>query len=453
LESPFQNEAGATINGELLPRVRAGGGEAALQSYFGLLNYSFRNRYFISANIRRDGSSRFGADRRFATFGGIGAAWVMSDEAFMAGTRGWLNLLKVKASYGTVGNQEGIGFYESQGTVSGRTQNAAQGTIITVPTNRELQWEERAKFNTGIEFGLFNNKLTGGIEYYNEVTGNSSLFLPVGLSLTTGFRSITKNIGSVRNSGVEIALNYDIIRNKDMRLSINGNITFNKNEIVKLAERDTIVSGRVIRTIGQPINSIFLVEYAGVNPDNGNAQYRNLDGSLTETYDPFQRTIVGNQDPTYFGGYGFDFSYKGIGLNGQFSFFGGQELYNNERNNIENPDYFYDNMNEDLMREWQKPGDITNIPRPDNPYNSETTRFVENAAFTRLRNVTLSYTLPTKLSTAATLKSVMFYVMGTNLFTLTQFRGRDPEFAGGVSQTGAQYPAMRTVQAGIRVGF
>jgi hypothetical protein len=238
-----------------------------------------------------------------------------------------------------------------------------------------------------------------------------------------------------------------------MRLSINGNITFNRNEVLKLAGRDTIVSGILGTIVGKPLNSIFLVEYAGVNPDNGNAQYRKLDGSITETYSEQDRQWAGNSDPTYFGGYGFDFSYKGIGLNGQFSFFGGQKLYNNERNNIENPDYFYDNMNEDLMREWQKPGDITNIPRPDNVYVSGTTRFVENAAFTRLRNVTLSYTLPTKLSTAATLKSVMFYVMGTNLFTITQFRGRDPEFAGGVSQTGAQYPAMRTVQAGIRVGF
>lgn len=451
LQSPFQNEAGATINGELLPRIRANATEAALESYFGLMNYSFKNRYFVSANIRRDGSSRFGADRRFATFGGIGAAWAMSDEAFMAGTRSWLNLLKVKASYGTVGNQEGIGAYESQGTVSGRSQNAAQGTVIATPANPELQWESRKKFNTGVEFALFNNKLTGGIEYYNEVTEN--LFLPVELSRTSGFGTLTKNIGSVRNSGVEIALNYDIIRNKDMRLSINGNITFNKNEVVKLAERDSVVSGSVIRAIGKPVNSIFLVEYAGVNPDNGNAQYRNLDGTLTETYNLTQRRIVGNQDPTYFGGYGFDFSYKGIGLNGQFSFFGGQDLFNNERNNIENPDYFYDNMNADVLGEWQKPGDITNIPRPDNEFVATTTRFLENSSFTRLRNVTLSYTLPTKLSTAATLKSVMFYVMGTNLFTITQFRGRDPEFAGGISLTGAQYPAMRTVQAGIRVGF
>lgn len=451
LQSPFQNEAGATINSDLLPRVRANGNEASLESYFGLLNYSFKNKYFLSANIRRDGSSRFGADKRFATFGGIGAAWAMSDEAFMAGTRGWLNLLKFKASYGTVGNQEGIGAYESQGAVTGRTQNAAQGTTVSTPANPDLQWESRVKFNTGFEFGLFNNKLNGGIEYYNEVTDN--LFLPAPLSLSTGFSSITRNIGSVRNAGVEISLNYDVIRKKDLRLSINGNITFNKNEIIKLADRDTIVNDVLARIVGKPVNSLFLVEYAGVNPQNGNAQYRKLDGSITETYDLNDRVWQGTSDPTYFGGYGFDFSYKGIGLNGQFSFFGGQKLFNNERNNVENPGYFYDNMISDMLTEWQKPGDITNIPRPDDVFVSSTTRFLENAAFTRLRNVTLSYTLPTSVSTKATLKSVMFYVMGTNLFTITQFRGRDPEFANGTVLTGAQYPAMRTVQAGIRVGF
>jgi TonB-linked SusC/RagA family outer membrane protein len=450
LESPFQNEAGATINADLLPRIRTGGAEAALQSYFGIVNYGFRNRYFINANIRRDGSSRFGPNKRWATFGGVGAAWIISDENFMAGSRDFLSNLKFKISYGTVGNQDGIGEYDWQGVVANRLYNSALGTTVSTPANLDLQWESRQKFNTGFEFGFFNNRLNGGIEYYNEKTEN--LFLPNELSRTTGFNTLTTNIGSVRNSGIEISLNYDIIRNKDMRLTINGNFTYNKNEILSLTTRDTIVSGIVARIVGKPINSIFLVEYAGVNPDNGNAQYRTLDGKLTETYNQNDRKIVGNSDPQYFGGFGFDFNVKGFFINTQFTYMGGLSIYNNERNNVENPDYYYDNMNADLLNEWQKPGDITNIPRPDNPYVSGTTRFVENNSFVRLRQLNLGYNVPANIVSKIGLRSFMIYGGGTNLLTWTKFRGFDPEFPGS-SQTGAQYPALRTVQVGARIGF
>jgi TonB-linked SusC/RagA family outer membrane protein len=450
LESPFQNEAGATINADLIPRVTASGVESALQSYFGVLNYGFKNRYFLTGNIRRDGSSRFGFDKRFATFSGVGAAWVISDESFMDRTSNWLNLLKYKISYGTVGNQEGIGSYQAQGAVGARLYNSSQGSLVTELENRDLQWEERTKFNTGFEYGMFNNRLTGSIEFYNETT--DKLFLPTELSRTTGFSNLTRNVGAVRNRGIELGTNYDIIRTKDLRVGINANFTYNKNEITKLAERDTIVSGIVARIVGKPINSLFLVEYAGVNPANGNALYRKLDGTTTETYDINDRKIVGNSDPTYFGGFGADVAYKGLSLNAQFSYFGGQKAYNNERNNIENPDYYVDNVNSTLLNEWQKPGDITNIPRPGNAFVANTTRFIENNSFIRLRALTLSYTMPTSIVQKAKMRNIMFYASGTNLLTFTKFVGRDPEFVGSVL-TGSAYPAMRTVQVGLRLGF
>ena len=450
LESPFRNESGATINADLIPRITAGGSKSSLQSYFGLLNYGFKNKYFLSANVRRDGSSRFGADKRFATFGGVGAAWIISDEAFMNSSQGWLSLLKYKISYGTVGNQEGIGAFDAQGVIDGRLYNASQGSTVTLLANRDLQWEERKKFNTGIEYGLFNNRLTGGIEYYQETT--SRLFLPTELSRTIGFDNLTRNVGSVRNNGVEVSANYDIVKTKDLRIGINANYTYNKNEVIRLSGKDTIVSGIIARIVGKPIESLFLVPYAGVNPTNGNAQYRKLDGTITEVYNQNDRTIVGNSDPTYFGGFGADIVYKGIAFNAQFSYFGGQKTYNNERNNLENPEYYFDNVNSTLLTEWQKPGDITNIPRPGNDYVANTTRFVEDNSFLRLRAVSLSYSLPTSIVQRAKMRSIMFYVSGTNLLTFTKFVGRDPEFVGA-SFNGAQYPALRTVQAGLRLGF
>ncbi len=296
LETPFQNEAYATCSADLLPRVFAGGIQSALESYFGLFNYGFKGRYYLTANVRRDGSSRFGAEKRYATFGGVGAAWIISDEKFMASTSGWLNMLKFKASYGTVGNKEGIGAYEAQGTVAGRLYNSTQGSIVSVLANRDLQCEERKKFNAGFEYGLFNNKLNGTLEYYRETTDN--LFLPSELSRTTGFNTLTRNIGAVRNSGVEFSMNYDLIRNRDMRLTINANVTYNVNKIVRLTNRDTIVSDIIARIVGNPIQLLFLVEYAGINPANGNALYRKLDGTITETYNQNDRIIVGNGDPS-----------------------------------------------------------------------------------------------------------------------------------------------------------
>lgn len=450
LESPFQNEAGATINADLIPRVTASVFKSALQSYFGVLNYGFKNRYFLTGNIRRDGSSRFGFDKRFATFGGVGAAWVISDEAFMNKTSNWLNLLKYKVSYGTVGNQEGIGSYQAQGAVGARQYNSSLGTIVTELENRDLQWEERIKFNTGFEFGMLNNRLNGTIEFYNETT--DKLFLPTELSRTTGFNTLTRNVGAVRNRGIETGINYDIVRTKDLRVGVNANFTYNKNEITRLAERDTIVSGIIARIVGKPVNSLFLVEYAGVNPANGNTLYRKLDGTTTETYSINDRKIVGNTDPTHFGGFGADVAYKGIAINAQFSYFGGQKAFNNERNNIENPDYYIDNMNSTLLNEWQKPGDITNIPRPGNAFVSNTTRFVENNSFIRLRALTLSYSMPNSIVQRAKMRSMMFYASGTNLLTFTKFVSRDPELVGA-SLTGSVYPAMRTIQVGLRLGF
>jgi TonB-dependent starch-binding outer membrane protein SusC len=451
LASPFQNEAGFTVSADLIPRLRGGGGEARLQSYFATANYGFKNKYFLNANFRRDGSSRFGLEKRYANFGGVGVSWIVTDESFMQSLKNsWLSSLKFKASYGTVGSQEGIGFYASQGNIGTRLYNAALGNQQTSIDLPDLQWESRKKFNTGVEFSLFKNKVSGGIEVYNEVTDN--LFFPRQLSRTTGFTTVTTNIGAVRNRGLEFNANYDILRNRDWKISFNGNITYNKNEVTRLDVKDTSINGFIATIKGLPLNSIYLVNYVGVNPANGEAQYKKLDKSTTETFDLDDRTTQGTSDPNIFGGFGFSVDYKGIALTTQFTYMLNSVVYNNERANLENPDYYFDNMNADLLKEWQNPGDITNIPSPSSLFEYETTRYLENNSFLRLRNVGLSYSLPKKIAETIKLKGIMVYVNGTNLWVSTKYRGRDPEFPGA-SITGAQYPALRTAQAGIRVNF
>jgi TonB-dependent starch-binding outer membrane protein SusC len=361
--------------------------------------------------------------------------------------------LKFRASYGTVANDGALGAYTWQGTVGNRLYNATQGTIVTVPANPDLRWEGRTKINLGFDFAMFGSRLTGGIDYYNEKTND--LILPNELSRTTGFTNIQQNIGQVKNEGVELNLSYDILRTRDLRINVNGNLTYNDNKITKLADRDTIVSGIIARIVGQPINSLFLVEYGGVNPENGASLYRKLDGTTTESRNLLnnERRVVGMGDPNLFGGFGFDVNYKGLSLNSQFNYQFGSSAFNNERNNIENPAYYYDNMNADLLGEWQRPGDITNIPSPNNPFFSNTTRFVEDNSFVRLRNITLSYTLPAAMISKLKLSQVTIYASGTNLLTWTNWRGRDPEFAQSGVLTGGQYPALRTTQLGLRVGF
>lgn len=456
--TPFQNEAGATVNADLLPRVRGGGFAQSLQSYFATASYGYANKYFISANYRRDGSSAFGANKRNADFVGGSFSWIVSDESFFAPLKTVFNNLKYKISYGTVGSSFVLGSYASQGTVvANRVYNATAGNAVSVLANADLQWEVRKKFNTGIEFTALKNKLIGSIDYYNETS--EDLLSQKEISLTNGFASVNDNVASVRNSGIEFSFNYKVVNSRDFNFSVNANFTYNKNQILSLADgKDTLVSlvGGIpmARIVGQPMNQLFLVDYVGVNPANGAAQYRKLDGSLTETFSTADRKAQGTTDPKYFGGFGFNAEYKGFALNTQFSYMLGMNIYNNERNNLENPDYFYDNMNADLLtQEWQKPGDIAKIPSPENLYFSETTRFLENNSFLRLRSVMLSYSLPKKVIDRLKFSNVMVYVSGTNLFTSTKYRGRDPESATQIATQGAQYPALKTVQAGIRVNF
>ena len=202
------------------------------------------------------------------------------------------------------------------------------------------------------------------------------------------------------------------------------------------------------------MNQLFLVEYVGVNQDNGNAIYRGIDGKTTEQFDEKDRVASGTTDPIHSGGFGFNLGFKGLELNAQFVYMLGMVIYNNERQNLENPNYFIDNMNADMLtKEWIAPGGNASIPRPDNTYFAETTRFLEDNSFLRLRNVMLSYSLPKKFLTKAKLSNLMFYVNGTNLLTFTQYRGRDPESAMQIATQGAQYPALRTVQFGLRANL
>ena len=451
LIGPLKNVAGITpgtaTNG-FIPVVNGLVSQNGLVSYFIDGVYGFRNRYFLNFGARRDGSSRLSKSNRWANFGHIGASWIVSDEDFMANTENWLTSLKLKASYGSVGSQ-GVGDFESLSLLSPSVYNGEGGFTLTNLAH-DITWEKKLMFNTGIEFSLFDARLSGSVEYYNNLT--KDLFLNRQLSRTSGFSSITNNLGKIRNAGIEIAISATIVRGNDFNLTIFGNYAHNKNRLVEQPGLEQNVEGFNISKVGYPVNSIYIARYAGVNPDNGEAQYLKADGSITENFLQAGRFIVGTTDPTDFGGFGTTASYKGIELNVQFSYSYGNVFYNNDRFNVENPNYFTTNLAAVMLNEWTKPGQITDIPSGYSDFQGATTRFVEKGDFIRLQNVMLSYSMPKSILQRAKINAMRFFVQGQNLFVWHNVKGYDPEVPSGIMM-GAVYPQLKTITFGVNLGF
>jgi TonB-linked SusC/RagA family outer membrane protein len=452
LVGPFKNEAGITPgspdNG-YIPAVGGATTENSLLSYFADVVYGYKGKYYINAGVRRDGSSRLTRDDRWANFGHIGVSWIVSDENFIQSTANWLDMLKFKASYGSVGSQ-GIGDYASRELLSSTVYNGVGGLVLT-NFPRNLTWERKVMFNTGFEFSLFKAVLNGTVEYYNNTTND--LFLDRQLSRTSGAQSITNNLGKLRNSGFEVALTANIIRNADFTWTIDANYSYNKNELLDQNGQDKNITGLFINQVGQPINSLYMVRYAGVDPDNGDALYYELDGkNTTNVYDPENRVLLGTTDPPHYGGFGTSVSYKGLQLEVLFSYAFGHIVYNNDRTNVENPIYWFSNLTKRMLTEWQQPGDITDVPSSYSPWVGETTRYVEDADYLRLRNVMLSYSLPRNLVEKWKMKSLRVFAQGQNMKVWHSFLGYDPEVTTG-NLLGSHYPQLKTVTFGLNVGF
>ena len=454
LIGPFKNEAGITpgtpANG-FIPIVNGDAQTNSLLSYFFDATYGYKNRYFINAGGRRDGSSRFGVNNKYANFGQVGFSWIMSDENFLANSKNWLSQLKFKISYGSVGNQLGIGNFASRELYDATVYNGVPGLILTNLANANLQWEKKLMFNTGFEFALFKGIVTGTAEYYNNIT--KDLFLNKQLSRTSGFTFINTNLGKLQNQGIELSVNVDVIKSRSFNWSLSANYTYNKNKILDQGGQDENINGLYINKVGKQANSLYVVRYAGVDAQTGDALYYTKDGkSTTKTYDPSDAVIVGTVDPPHFGGFSTSVSYKGIALDVLFSYSWGNVIYNNDRFNVEYPAYWYSRLSVNMLREWQKPGDKTDVPSPFSDFHAETSRFVEKGNYLRLRNVMLSYSLPTTLLNKWKINSLRVFVQGQNLHVWSKFLGFDPEITTGILG-GAQYPQLKNITAGLNIGL
>ena len=454
LVGPFKNGAGITpgtsTNG-YIPGVASVESENAIVSYFALGDYSLKDKYFLTGTVRRDGSSRLAEGNKWTTFGAVGLSWVVSSEKFMEKSS-WISSLKLKASYGSSANQ-GVGDdYEAREQFGSITYNGIGGLILTNLKKGNLSWEVRRSLNTGIEYGLFKNRVSGSVEYYNSRT--TGLFLNRQISGTNGTNAILTNMGKLENKGIEVSLNVGVVESKSFNWTIGGNFTYNKNTILQLdgADENANVNTLSINRIGEAANSIYLVRYAGVDASTGDALYYKKDGSLTTEYDPNDKVIVGKYDPPYFGGINTTLQFKNIEASLLFTYSFGNKIFNVDRINVENPSYYVSNVSSELLTEWRNVGDVTNIPSPFSDFQPNTTRFLEDGRYWRMRNVTVSYRFNSFRLGKHQITGARVFVQGQNLLTWSEFRGYDPEVASGI-MTGAQYPALKAITFGANVTF
>jgi TonB-linked SusC/RagA family outer membrane protein len=449
--------------------------EYAFLSYFGRIEYDFAEKYFLDLSLRNDASSRFGRDNRSAMFWSSGAMWHAKKENFLKDVN-WLNSLTFKLSVGTSGNAE-IGNYNSYalvgtseydiyyGTDTSNQYNGGPGWSIDAPGNSKLSWEEQIKSTFGVSFGLFD-RIHADIEVYNRVT--SSMLMDVPYPYTTGFAEITENVGKLQNRGVDINLNVDVWKDRnDNYITPYLNFSYNKDKVLELFQGKDywiIPNTGVCYVVGQPV-SFFYPIFNRVNPETGAPEWfvpgENIainqedPNNVTSTFNEAaleQNTGISRYAPIN-GGFGLSASYSGFYLQADFSFSLGKYLIVNDAYFFENPNQFAGfNQRKKVADFWKQPGDVTEFPAYNYMFTQFDSRMIENASFTRLKNLTLGYNVPENfIKKTNFFKQAKFFVTGRNLLTFTKFEGPDPEVDSNL--TLGVNPNTKQISAGFELTF
>lgn len=431
-----------------------------LLSYFGQAEYNYAQKYFASVSMRADGSSRFHPDNRWGAFWSFGGSWKIGREAFVEEAAGsWLSDLTLRASYGAQGN-DNVGYYAYQalysiGSFLGET---------TLTTSRldtpELSWETNLNANIGLDFSLWSNRLFGTVEWFQRTS--KDLLFARDLVPSSGFSSIDDNIGKVRNYGWEFTLGGTPILTRDWTWRLSVNATTYKNEIVNIPT-DVMWSGTKKWVKGGSLYDFWMYEWAGVDPETGDAQWYMTDtetgervkttnyGSLTSQ----DKVKVGNALPKVSGGFQSDLTWRDLSLSMAFAYSIGNKIYNRDKASLMGVSGANGStMSKDLLNRWTPENTQTDVPRLEydqtSYFTSASTRWLVDGSYLRLKTVTLNYNLPKKWIQPAMLKDVSIYVQGENLLTFSKQQGLDPEQAlGGVTYW--RYPAMKTLSFGINV--
>jgi len=481
LALPFFEELDQAIT---YPGVSSNSDTYNLFSYFAKAQYDYKNKYFVNGSFRRDGSSRFAPNGRWGNFISGGVAWMLSREEFLASAKGWLNDLKLKASYGELGN-DNIGSYYGYQSFYGVGGNY-YGNLGMVPVqlaNPDLKWETNINMNAGFEFAMFD-RLRGSFEVFRRKS--KDLLLDTPLPTSSGRETTLRNIGDLQNTGYEIELSYDIIKTENLLWSINGNATHYVNEITSLPfgskMSQTDLNGQTGVAyykwqVGTSRYDMYCSDWAGINPADGRNQWwkytfddqgKIIDKVKTEDFSEVnnaeQRVNVGSSLPKLFGAFGTDLKYKGFDLSMMFYYSFGGIVYDYlyaESSVLRQSWAVYDNVD----KAWQKPGDITNYPKIYENYsnaaysrqNIGSSQFIVENNFIRVKNLVFGYTIPSKVTQKMKINRLRVYVRGENLFTTGKLaaQGTDPEAVGiwGQNKSGVTYFATRNYSFGINITF
>ena len=430
--------------------------EARLASYFMDAHYSYADKYYLSGSYRRDGSSVFGSNTRWGNFWSVGGKWRISGEDFLNGNNVITNAT-LRASYGTVGNQD-IDWYAARGFYgAGYNYNQMPGMIPVSISNQELTWEVSKKFDIGFDFSLWH-RLHFTFDFYNEITSDALFQVP--LSMTTGMTKTYKNIGKIRNHGIEFSVNANILQTKDWTWSAYANLTWNENEVVKLSTDKPIEYTFQIIEEGRPYTQFKMKEYAGVDRETGKPLwYLNETGNeTTSDYNAAAKRYVGDADPNVLGGFGTNLRWKDIDFGLSFNYRLGGKVYDSGAAFTGFGMAFRTPLEDVALNSWTEENKDAKYPQYiyKDPYNATSTssRFLYSGDYLRISNLTLGYTLPKKWTTKILIQRLRAYISVDNLYTFTasDFVGYNPETsANGVIAW--QYPATRTFIGGIQLTF
>lgn len=440
-----------------------------IESWMGRVNYNYDEKYYLSASIRTDGSSRFYKDNRWGTFWSVGGNWRISKEKFMQDIK-WIDNLSVKLSYGQQGNDNilnslgGSNYYLWQSLYDLSWANENQiGAMVSSLENKNVTWEKNGNMNVGIEAMLFDNRVSLNAEYYNKKTVDMLLSYPMATS--TGFNGYNANVGNMRNSGFEFELRVTPVRTDNFTWNVTWMGSTVNNKVLKLTgESPEIIKGVYSIKEGMPINTFYMAKSAGVDPatgaqlywvydtdENGNITNERISSDYAKAAN--SKYYLGSRIPDLYGSLSTDFSWKGLDLSILTTYSIGGKIYDSlYQSSMENM-YYNNAWNEHALRRWQKPGDITDVPRIEvASANTTTDRFLIDASYFTIKNITLGYTLPKSWMNKASLNSVRVFGSVDNLAIFSHLQGMDPQynFSG---QTDYSYSPNRTVSLGVEVNF
>ncbi len=452
------------------------------QGFLARAQYDYDGRYFVSASFRRDASSRFHPDHRWGNFGSVGAAWLISKEGFMNNVS-WIDLLKLKASYGVQGNDY-LGSsttyyfpYADQYTHSYNEETKEYSTALSFKGNKEITWESSHSMNFGVDFELLGRRLNGSVEVFDRRTSDMLYLKDVPLSSGNPVGRIPVNVGSVSNRGVEIVLDGTIIRTKNVNWAMNLNLSHYRNEILSLDEsvaEEGIKGGNSIYKVGGSLYEAYVRKYAGVDPETGKGLYyvKVLDengkwtgeNTTTDSFTKADQYEVGTTLPKLYGGFGTTLNAFGFDLSIQASFqLGGKYYDGTYQAMMLTQSSAGSAIHKDILDSWSPENPNSNIPRLDgNTEVGQTAvdRFFVSSNFLSLNNVTLGYTLPAKFTKKLKIANVRVYVAGDNLAVLSARKGIDPRYSLGLGSytsgsglNSGAYSAMRNITGGITLSF